>query len=218
VWATTMMPPPSAVSLRVTLVDPETGPEQEIALSCDQLGLDPFGLVRMASDPGELRQRIALLARQRWAAGPRPAATGAVRIENGDGTYGLDDLIAAAGAVGAMLQQARAVGADDLTGPTEPSAAPAADTTQRVAAVEVSLNITVSRLDSAAAMTDPLEVADVLLVASGWGVAGATPSLDQDVPTLAALQSQALRAAEELRHRLDAEPFQPDPGDPAVTL
>jgi hypothetical protein len=93
-----------------------------------------------------------------------------------------------------------------------------ADVTQRVAAIETDATTLLDQLDSAAAMTDPLEVADLLLAASGWGIAAATPSLDQEVPALTVLQSQALHAAEELRRRLATEPFQPDAGDPAVTL
>ncbi|MGW4873927.1 hypothetical protein [Streptomyces chartreusis] len=218
-WITSLLPDPAKIEVTATRLDPVTSaPSDLISFTLDALALDPLGLVRATADAGELAQRLALHARREWRSAGRDADHGAVRVEFGATSYALSDLISAADRVRALLAAGRALTGDDLIAPVAPSspvaAAAAAELTARVAAVESALDATVAELDMAAASTDPYAIAVALLAASGWGVASATPQLTEELPALAALQTQAAHAAHELTSRQSAAPALMPPSDP----
>jgi hypothetical protein len=201
-----------------------------IGMPLDDLDLDPYGWIRVASSAAELARRLDDAARRRWQSinGPLPAGAQLIVDPNTVDPNTADpapritltDVLAGARAAGLALGYARALDGPDLAHPADPdvpapTTAAVAQVGQRVRDTESWLATLVSTLDGAGAV-EPSTLPALLLAAASAGAAEAVPPAGVDDPDL--LRGLAAAAADRLRPRLAATPFTADPADPAGSL
>jgi hypothetical protein len=224
-WLTTLLPNPASVGVAVARKDPATGElSHPVSITLDRLGLDPLSLIRAAVDPGEMAQRVAFAARQEWQVTLGEASEiGPVVLGPVDTAYQLQDLVAAAKQARALLGSARALSGDDLApaaaSPLPVRAETADSLINRITTVDAALQTCLEDLEAAASGTDRLRLAGALLAASSWGIAAATPQVNEALPSLQTLQAQAAQARAALTRRRDTGPEVPAAGDdPSVAV
>jgi hypothetical protein len=224
-WLTTLLPDPASVGVTVGRQDPATGERDHlVSITLDRLQLDPLSLMRAAADTGELTQRLALVARQEWQTTLGEASeTGAIVLVPGNSAYQLEDLVISAQQARALLGSAHALNADDLTTPgasAVPVTAAAADSLlTRIITVDTALQTCINDLEAATGGTDRIQLAATLLAASAWGIAAATPQIDEALPDLPTLRFQAAQARTALARRRSTSSELPATGDdPTATL
>ncbi len=227
-WASHLLPDPAAVTVTVRRTDPSgESPGEPHTITLDRLRLPALAWVRLASDPAEVRQRIARQARAEFARtmAAELAATGRVVIEDPgpDGAPTMRDLLTAATAVHRLLAGARALSENDLarpaeSAPAEPTVAAATVLTQRVARMQDRVQALSARLEAAAQGPDVEALTDALFAASEAGEAAATPQLEDAAPRWAVLQAQASAVLPRLRARTGGGPFVGDANDPGDTI